>query len=297
MIDPLNLPKWRKWLLSFIISIFSTLGLTFVSGLGGILGLYIPVYAAQGYGYADITHLMTYPTLFMGIGNIIGMPLALALGRRPVYLGATILMIVSCILCATAKTYEWHLAARMVLGLAAGQSEALAPLMVQESHFLHERATCLMWYSAFQTTFAAILVLLTSYIGSALGADGWYYLGAGLSGFLLVVSIPLVPETKYLRPLSAYQGETTRVSHFVKSADEEGHVQETAAYEVLERKTTVEHRPMDLTRYKPRTFASDMRVFVNPADWVECWRCLKGMVQVMFFPNIFWAFLINGVTM
>lgn len=108
------------------------MGLSYVSGLGGLLGLYIAMYTAEGKDYDDITHIMTYPSLFMGIGNIVGMPLALALGRRPVYLAATALMLISCILCATAKTYEWHLGARMVLGLVAGQSEALAPLMVQE---------------------------------------------------------------------------------------------------------------------------------------------------------------------
>jgi MFS family permease len=155
-----------------VIAIFSTLGLCFVSGLGGILGLYIPKHAAQGYGYADVTHLMTFPSLFMGIGNVVGMPLALAIGRRPVYLGATVLTIFSGVLCATAKTYEWHLAARMVPGLAAGQSEALVPLMVQECHFLHERGRCLMWYSACQCTFSGILTLMTSYIGNAIGADG-----------------------------------------------------------------------------------------------------------------------------
>ena len=85
---------------------------------------------------------MTYPTLFMGIGNLIGMPIALAVGRRIVLLSSTILLIVATILCAFADTYEWHLGARMVLGLAAGQSEALVPMIVQvctpcqfENHF------------------------------------------------------------------------------------------------------------------------------------------------------------------
>jgi len=70
----------------------------------------------------------------MGIGNLIGMPIAVAVGRRVVFLGAIILLIVSTILCGVAKTYEWHLAARMVLGLAAGQSEALVPMMTQVWH-------------------------------------------------------------------------------------------------------------------------------------------------------------------
>lgn len=45
----------------------STLGLSLVSGLGGLLGFYIPMYAAQGYGRPEITALMTYPALFMSV--------------------------------------------------------------------------------------------------------------------------------------------------------------------------------------------------------------------------------------
>lgn len=109
----------------------STIGLALVSGFGGLLGFYIPGYAAVGKGYADITHLMTYPTLFMGIGNLIGMPLGIAVGRRIVLLAATIIMILSAGLCAGATTYEWHLAGRIILGLSAGQSEALVPMITQ----------------------------------------------------------------------------------------------------------------------------------------------------------------------
>jgi hypothetical protein len=75
---------WQKILINIIVSIcenllfpclryslisndetVSTLGLALVSGFGGLLGFYIPEYAAAGKGYADITHLMTYPSLFM----------------------------------------------------------------------------------------------------------------------------------------------------------------------------------------------------------------------------------------
>lgn len=66
-----------------------------------------------------------------GIGNLIGMPLAIAVGRRSVLLLFTLILILGAVLCAVAKTYEWHLAARMVLGLSAGQSEALVPMITQ----------------------------------------------------------------------------------------------------------------------------------------------------------------------
>lgn len=66
-----------------------------------------------------------------GVGNLIGMPVAIAIGRRPVLLAATALMLASAGLCAGATNYDWHLAARMILGLAAGQSEALVPMITQ----------------------------------------------------------------------------------------------------------------------------------------------------------------------
>jgi predicted MFS family arabinose efflux permease len=61
------------------------------------------------------------------------MPVALAIGRRPVFLVSCVVQVVSLILCATNTNYAWHFGARCVLGLAAGQSEALCPLMISVS--------------------------------------------------------------------------------------------------------------------------------------------------------------------
>lgn len=108
---------------------------------------------------------MTFPTLFMGIGNLIGMPLALAIGRRPVFLTSTLILVLSGGLCAGQKSYTMHLASRCVMGLAAGQSEALCPLMVQETFFLHERGRTQMYFTAISNILTSVLTLLTSYIG------------------------------------------------------------------------------------------------------------------------------------
>jgi predicted MFS family arabinose efflux permease len=78
---------------------------------------------------------MTFPSMFMGVGCLLGMPLALSIGRRPVFLGALVILIVGAILAAEAKDYNWHLGARMMLGFAAGHSEALVPMMIQVRNF------------------------------------------------------------------------------------------------------------------------------------------------------------------
>jgi predicted MFS family arabinose efflux permease len=79
--------------------------------------------------------------MFMGVGCLIGMPLALAIGRRPVFLGSLCILVVGALLAAFAKDYNWHLGARMVLGFAAGQSEALVPMMIQARRFTNDRDT------------------------------------------------------------------------------------------------------------------------------------------------------------
>jgi hypothetical protein len=50
-------------------------------------------------------------------------------------------MILSAGLCAGATTYEWHLAGRIILGLSAGQSEALVPMITQ----VHPVHLCNRW--------------------------------------------------------------------------------------------------------------------------------------------------------
>jgi len=290
--DPLNIPLWQKLVILGTTCTYSTMGLTAVSGLGGILGEFIPAYAAQGKTYADISNLMTFPSLFMGIGNMISMPLGLAIGRRPVFLGSCVLLVVSLILCATNQGYAMHFAARCILGLAAGQSEALCPLMISEVFFLHERARYQQYFSSIQTIISGTLIILTSYIASTIGWRAWYYLFAGFSGLVLILAIFFVPETKYVRPLAAYEGQ---------GADKNTAESTTITTDIENQKqlqkfiTVHDARVLDTVNYLPRTRASDMALFVNEADWKEAFSCIKHQCQLFFFPDVFWVFTMNGI--
>lgn len=233
-----------------------------VSGFGGLLGFYIPEYAAKGATYEDITALMTYPSMFMGIGCLFGMPLALAIGRRPVFLASMIVLLVGSLLAAYAKDYNWHLGARMVLGLAAGQSEALVPMMIQEIHFMHERSTFLMWQVAIQTLLSAGLTIGASPLAGAIGPKNWYILGGALGIATLIASIFFVPESRYPRSMAAY-------GQF--SANEGGESDDETRQSAPPPVKLSERPALDFTLYEPRTLASDMRIFVGEFDWLEGW--------------------------
>ncbi|KAL4812255.1 major facilitator superfamily domain-containing protein [Aspergillus spinulosporus] len=279
--DPLNMAIWQKWIILVVISIFSTLGLALVSGFGGLLGFYIPGYEADGKDYDDITQLMTYPTLFMGIGNLIGMPLAIGVGRRIVLLASTLILVIGAVLCATQKNYEWHLWSRCAVGLAAGQSEALVPMVTQEIFFLHERSKALMGQQAIQVSLTAVWVLFAGEIANAITPQWWYGLGAALAGAQLVLAFFFLPETKYERSIASFQEGDSDVDGDAKVGVEG---------------ICTERPPLDFERYAARTWKSDMRLWVGKPDWVLVWDVLRQTFELLFFPNVFWALCLNGLT-
>ncbi|KAK7993677.1 hypothetical protein PG989_007058 [Apiospora arundinis] len=289
--DPLNMSLWQKYMVLIVISIFSCLGLSLISGFGGLLGFYIPTYAAAGKGYADITHLMTYPTLFMGIGNLIGMPLAYAVGRRVVLLGSTIIMILAAGVAAGAQNFEWHLAARMVLGLAAGQSEALVPMITQEVFFLHERSRGLMIQQTIQVILTAVWTVFAGPIAGAITPQWWYGLGAVLAGIQFVLAIFFVPETKYYRPMSSFQETSAEENNNNNAATPSDNISVMAAGMCTERP------PLDNVNFAPRTWRSDMRLWVGDIEWRKGWEAFYQTFELILYPNVFWALCVNGLTL
>ncbi|KAK8000954.1 MFS transporter [Apiospora marii] len=304
--DPLNMSLWQKYMVLIVISIFSCLGLSLISGFGGLLGFYIPDYTAAGKGYADITHLMTYPTLFMGIGNLFGMPLAYAVGRRSVLLVSTIIMILAAGVAAGAKNFEWHLAARMVLGLAAGQSEALVPMITQEVFFLHERSRGLMIQQTIQVILTAIWTVFAGPIAGAITPQWWYGLGAVLAGVQFVLAVFFVPETKYYRPMSSFQESTSASSPTKNSDDDENnavtpssdtHSSDVGKAAATETMMCTERPALDYVNFAPRTWRSDMRLWVGDIEWRKGWEAFYQTFELVLYPNVFWALCINGLTL
>ncbi|KAI0973191.1 major facilitator superfamily domain-containing protein [Xylaria arbuscula] len=291
--DPLNFSKWQKALIIIILSIFATIGNSLVTGIGGILGFYKDEYFAAGKTQTDLTHLISYPEprtkndkkSIRALGNLIGMPLAYAVGRRVVFLVSSIILPLTAALCAGAKTYEWHLAARLVMGLAAGQAEALVPLITQEIVFLHERGTYLMIQNALQSIIAAVVVLFAGPIAGAITPQWWYGLGASLAGLSFVLAIFFVPETKYARSLSSFQ-ET-----------DSGGESEKGDFSSEEIEVATEKPPLDFERYAPRTWASDLRLWVGRPEWDVGFDMLKHTCQLFLFPNISWAMFLNGLVL
>jgi MFS family permease len=76
------------------------------------MGLIFQVVEASYDFNLKASDLMTYPTLLMGIGNFIAVPLAMAVGRRPVFVASALILVVGSIWCAASQSLSSHIAGR-----------------------------------------------------------------------------------------------------------------------------------------------------------------------------------------
>jgi len=162
-----------------------------------------------------------------------------------------------------------------------------------------------MTQQAIQVILTTIYVVFASPIAGAITPQWWYGLGAALSAVLFVLAALFLPETKYERPLSSFQEATEN------SFDIEATVSKAAPMV-----TFCTNRPeLDHSRYAPRTFRSDLRIWVgkpNMSAVIDVYKVsqslfvfdtlfadmiLKQMFGLLLFPNVFWALCLNGLTL
>ena len=135
--DPLNWPSWRRDLALVSVGFYCMVG-------GGMT----PVLAAGFQNVADsynvsVPQVALTTGLYMlglGLGSVVASPTAIIFGKRPVYLVAILLFIVSSVWCALSPNYTSLVIARIFMGLAVSPCECLPSATVAEIFYLHERA-------------------------------------------------------------------------------------------------------------------------------------------------------------
>ncbi|KAM0540457.1 hypothetical protein ACHAO7_011190 [Fusarium culmorum] len=284
--DPLNLPIWRKYMIILILGFYSGISVLGTSGLGAVTPELHQIYHNDD--PKRITDLLTYPTLFMGIGNLFSMPLANAVGRRPIFLFSVLLLTVSGIWCACSNSLSSHIAGRNIFSLAAGQSEALAPLIVQEVHFLHQHGVKLSYFVGVQNTLTAALFTATTYIVPTIGLPWWYGIMTIINGCTMIMSFFFLAETRFDRPEDASEGAV----HL--RLDKNGDVAREGTNEVLFQVTTRQGVVLQPEKFGERTFRDDIRLFHGKFDWPSALHFYQDVGKSLILPPILWIFILNG---
>jgi hypothetical protein len=254
------------------------------SGLGPIYSMVQASYPGAGNKTND---LLTYPTLLMGVGNLISMPMTMAIGRRPVFLFSMFVLILGGLWCSLSTSLNSHIAGRAIMSLAAGQSEALAPMIVQELAFLHEKGRKLGWFIFIQNITSGVFFIVSTYLVAAYGWKWWYGLFTILNAVLFALSIVFVTETSY----------GSRGGNMHSPTMHQGNQSDNRHGEPKQERivATTNFRPaLDLETFGPRTWRSDLRLMNRKKDWSILPTFYKEVLQGLCVPQILWLLLLNG---
>ena len=225
--------------------------------------------------FSELTHLIAVNVLMIGLSNIFWVPLANIFGRRVVLIIAMLLLTLTSMWCGLAPTFNNLLAARVVQGIGIGPADTIAPDIVGEIFFVHQRGRAMAFYTLFLGGGSFIGGIVGAYIAADLGYRYIFWISTALSAFVLLCEIFLVPETLF-----------DRQSHLMQEDQQHGSFSdEKASVETVE-------RSIPTHSYKSTfTFADSLKLGVYRGHVLQKFL---GPWRALLFPGTWMVMLHYG---
>ncbi|KAF5543434.1 hypothetical protein FPHYL_11289 [Fusarium phyllophilum] len=195
--DPLNWPLLKRNLVFGVIM----LGTAFVGIVPGpILNAGIVQVATDLHvSFGKIAQLSGYLTLALGAASPLVSALARKFGKRPLFVGSSVIGLIGCLVAEFAPGYNQILAGRVLQGLGSSAYESLCLSVISDLYFVHERG----FYVSIPIFLLGALSNGVSIIGGVIITNlGWKYnfhILLAFLGFQLILVILFCPETTYNR--------------------------------------------------------------------------------------------------
>ncbi|KAL4871520.1 hypothetical protein BDV12DRAFT_163910 [Aspergillus spectabilis] len=280
--DPLNWPAWRKAVVLLCVSVYAFIGNFTSSSIASAFPLYAtPLAFNPPVGIGRLGRLVAVNVLMMGAGNIWWVPLANTYGRRPITLINILLLTLSSMWAGLATSFESLLAARFFMGVGVGPADTIAPNMIGEIYFTHQRGKAMGFYTAFLCLGSLVGGVSGGYIAGNHGLAWLHWVNVIICAILLVAFALFVPETLYKRE---------EPNPAVLSA-------EKALKEGTETSQIEEVIDQPQREYKEFTFLRSLKLYTNHGNlaknFIAPWLTLRlpGVWLVM----LWYAGLVGGV--
>ncbi|PCG89188.1 Major facilitator superfamily domain, general substrate transporter [Penicillium occitanis (nom. inval.)] len=274
--DPLNWPVWRKAAVLLMAAMYPFVADFVSSVIAPAFPVWNSAFPQEPKPVSDLTHLIAVNVLMLGMSNIWWVPLSNWMGRRPVLLVGTLLMTLCSMWAGLATSYNSLLAARIIQGIGAGPSEAVAPCLVGDVFFVHQRGRAMAVYTIAICTGPLVGGIAGGYIGTNLGWAYLFWISTALSGFCFIGFALLVPETLYFRSIDA----AVSAGLFADTVKE---VNDTHAENVVS-SPAEQYRPFTFIRSlsfaQPQSFSCLLHSFLRP--WVTCALPGNWVVMLMY---------------
>ncbi|KAK0841029.1 hypothetical protein LTR03_010171 [Friedmanniomyces endolithicus] len=290
--DPLNWPTWRKDMVLFLVGMSAAV----VGAYGPMLGPgFVPIAAELGITVEILSQSTAWLILTLGLCVFFFNPAAKIWGKRPIYVVASVVLLIVSIWGSVANTYSSFLGSRILGALGMAPYEVLVQATISDLYFVHERATRIAMWNLFLLCGIAGAGFISGYIIENLGYKWTFGLCAILFGVFGVGIIFFVPETTYIR-----QGVTSEVLAKTGIQDQERGAENEkfdekgmhVEYRQLSKRITGNGSSPDAATEAPYTYVRSLALFTGRYTDAAIWKIFARPFIMFFYPCVLWAFLI-----
>ncbi|KAJ2984732.1 hypothetical protein NUW58_g5905 [Xylaria curta] len=286
--DPLNWPTWRKDVILVIVGLSAAV----VGAYGPMLSPgFVEIAAELNITVNILSQATAWVILLIGLSLFILNPVAKKIGRRPVYALSSIIMLTGSVWGAVSQDYNSFLGSRIYSGIGMAPYEVLVQCTIADMYFVHERATRIAIWNMFLLCGISGGALIAGYIIEGQGWK-WTLIWCGiLFGALLPLVIFFVPETAYRR--LSFEDRLRAVA----ANDSKGEPPEKKSANVEHDEEPPVASETGVQVEKKDSFLRSLRFYTGVYTETPLWKIFLRPFVIFWYPAVFWAFLVYGVTL
>lgn len=243
--------------------------------------------------------------LFLGWGCLAWQPLALAYGRRGVYVASAALSIVPMVWATYSEgAGQWY-AHRSLLGALAAPVESLPEVSVPDLFFAHERGNYMAVYVFVVFGSNYLAPFFAGFINDRAGWRWTMHFGSLVLAVCAVLLFFFMEETMYFRNdvegEHEVEGGGVEEAAKVKNKKEDESSATAHAARPSDASSSSSSTPSPETYPPPRSYTTKLKLFVlwerrptRKQALLKTWRALQICV---YFPTIVWAGLLYGTNL
>ncbi|KUL86056.1 hypothetical protein ZTR_06508 [Talaromyces verruculosus] len=282
--DPLRWPFWLRCTAVVVTSLANLVG----NMAGAGISVAIPVLMQEFHkSQSDATQVLTFNFLFLGIGNIFWVPVAMKFGKRVSMLCSMAMLAGMLAWAAASQTFNSLVAARCLIGFAAAAGESIVPDIVADTSFTHQRGAMMAIYVVLISGGSAIGPLISGFMVSNT-SDTWrssVWLCFGMAILDLVLMFFFYPESNFDRPQESFD-QSQALQEFHRSAKIEN----------IQTEEFVEDSSSTPTAYTIRT--PPMSEILRPVSYNSDLNFFLAMfepLKLLAHPSVVWAIFTYGI--